>query len=317
MDDEFFNDDDFFSDNDTNEINGDFIDTSNSSNSQSSEMLTMQDLLSSNGSEQSNQQNFNNTQSFSQPQNGFEQTQQFVQPNNINQGQQFTQQNLNQQGNNQNLNDYWNNQQSFVQSNVQQGFQQGQPAVDVQSGNMNNQQNIMNDSQSNIPNIQGNIQNVAQKFNLSRIGVGVLVCCVVFLFIALLLGLHSIKFTKKSQQTADDVLQDSTVSESSTLNTQISSSSLSLIEIPTKISTASTGSINTAQGKVSGFNRYLLGNQIIYCIYANMQTDMGVVEVKYFCNYKSYSSVSQGTDVTITYQIVDDKYISVVEMLNN
>ena len=40
MDDEFFNDDDFFSDNDTNEINGDFIDTSNSSNSQSSAMYT-------------------------------------------------------------------------------------------------------------------------------------------------------------------------------------------------------------------------------------------------------------------------------------
>ena len=295
LDDEF---DDFFnsSSSDVDDVNGNFIDTNSDS---SDDVLTMDDLTGSVG-QQNNQ--FNN-------QLNNQQVQQNLQNNQYNQMSynqtQFNQQGqMNYQQNNtsvqENLDGYWNQQQNFNQQQIniqQQNFDT--PQVD------NQQLNNVN-----------NINNVARRFNLSKIQVGFILFSG-FIFLAILLLFVSHIHLKPKNN--DNIQQESTVSVEQPSDTQPStlSSSLSLTEIPSSTQTNMSNDVIEAKGSVTGFNKYLLNKQIIYCINISVQTNAGNIDAKYFCTFSAYRSVNQGSSVNVKYQLVDDNYISITEMSVN
>ena len=233
-----------------------------------------------------------------QMQNGFQNNQQQVQNGFINNQQQMQNGFINQsqQANTNNIDDYWGNQQNFVNPEQQ-----------------NNQNNLTNNLARNGFNMS------SKQVGWMLFGVGVIIIILV-IFISRI-HLKSSSSDASSGLSGTEIAQESssatdrTVSENSQTSQPVSDGTV-LTEIPTSVTYNMSNDILEAQGTITGFKRFLSGNQIIYCIYAKMSTDVGDINISYYCNYQSYKSVNNGDSVTVKYQIADSNYISVLEMSN-
>lgn len=144
---------------------------------------------------------------------------------------------------------------------------------------------------------------------------GVLV--VLALVFLLLDNIHIKTKTTTSQETTTTTTQETqttTTNEQSTetnTTTTQSSSNAVLVEVPDSMSLNYSGDVLTTNGTVIAKLKYVQGHQVLYCIQINIAIGSSSETINYYCNYASFNAVSKGDVVVITYQQVEDSYISV------
>ena len=121
------------------------------------------------------------------------------------------------------------------------------------------------------------------------------------------------KSTPAPQQTTAASTQTPTQQHTSAGSTTLSSKdgSVLLTKIPDSTALNYSGEVLQTTGTVGSKVRYLMDNQVVYCI--ELQISVGSVSqtVYFYCNYATYTSVSTGELVSIQYQQVQDNFISV------
>ena len=94
-------------------------------------------------------------------------------------------------------------------------------------------------------------------------------------------------------------------------NTDNDAGRIVLVEIPSSTTMNYATDVLTANGTVIGKTKYVQGNQILYCVSITIAFADSSSTVNYYCNYASYNQVSKGDLVVVTYQQVEDSYISI------
>lgn len=128
-----------------------------------------------------------------------------------------------------------------------------------------------------------------------------------FIVLALILvGVSKINVNKretpKSTQSTE-VVQQSTEQVANT-------SGVNLIEVGSNISLNYSESILETDGVITAKKIFLVDSQLIY----RLDVSALGTKVSYYCNYASYKSVNTGDKVLLKYQLVDEDYISVLEI---
>lgn len=160
-----------------------------------------------------------------------------------------------------------------------------------------------------------------KKFNLSYVGVALLICTVVVILIIIISKVADATSKPKNQgnqgyvnnqiqYTATPVPQSS----GNTVVTNPNNDSAVLIRIPAETSLNYSGDVYETNGTVSSKNKYVMGHQVIYCITIKIAFGSSSETVQYFCNYASYNAVKTGDLLFIKYQQVDENYISINEI---
>lgn len=170
------------------------------------------------------------------------------------------------------------------------------------------------------------VQQQPVKFNFSPKKASLIIAGVLLTLALVLMVIDSIKISPKQnqqqpvQQTQqqDNITQQQTQSQpQSQPQTQQQSQSVTsqgsavLVEVPDSMSVSYSGDIQEANGKVIDKKKYVQGHQILYCITINISFGSSSENVSYYCNYNSYNQVNVGDVVVISYQQVNDSYISV------
>lgn len=93
--------------------------------------------------------------------------------------------------------------------------------------------------------------------------------------------------------------------------TPVNTNSVVLVEVPASLSLNYSGDVLTANGTVASKAKFVQGTQVLYCITINLVFGSSSETINYYCNYASYNAVSNGDIVVVTYQQVEDSYISV------
>lgn len=88
-----------------------------------------------------------------------------------------------------------------------------------------------------------------------------------------------------------------------------------LIKIPESTEMNYSDDLLSATGIVTGKQKYLMGNQVVYCVTIGLTLGDSQQIVNYFCNYVSYNAVGLNDIVQVDYQQVSDKCFSVTQVL--
>lgn len=163
------------------------------------------------------------------------------------------------------------------------------------------------------------VQQQPVKFNFGTKKAALILAGAILLLAVILMIIDSIKITPKptqQPQAQQQQVQQSTPQQQTTPQPQQSSVGTSqgsavLVEVPDSMDISYSGDIQEANGKVISKKKYVQGHQILYCITINITFGSSSENVSYYCNYNSYNQVSVGDVVVITYQQVNDNYISV------
>ena len=162
------------------------------------------------------------------------------------------------------------------------------------------------------------IQPEPVKFNFGKKTVAFIGAGIILLLIFVLMFIDSIKISPKqtqtpqTQQPTQQVQQQQTDTTSQQQNVQgTSQGSAVLVEVPDSMDVSYSGDVHEANGKVTAKKKYVQGHQILYCVTINITFGSSSENISYYCNYNSYNQVSVGDVVVITYQQVNDNYISV------
>lgn len=170
-----------------------------------------------------------------------------------------------------------------------------------------------------------------RRVNLSMKKVAFIILIVGVLAALLFLGLDKIHFTKKPQQPSQTnnppVSQGNTNNQGGQTgqNTQTPSAnpggeqkpnvdSVTLVEIPETMALDYNSDVLEANGKVINKLKYVQGHQVLYCINIGVAVGSSSETVSYYCNYSSFNAVKEGDIVILTYQQVNDTYISVISI---
>lgn len=221
--------------------------------------------------------------------------------------------------------DIWGNQGTFVQqeevnsqgnfSSEEANFNQGN--FIHQDGGINQtyyqgQDDVVQNYQNfdDTGDLTSQVNNNPVKFNFSPKKVS-LVLAGILLFLALvLMFIDRIKISPKSnqvQQTQSSQVQQPVQQQ------QIGTSqgSAVLVEVPDSMNISYSGDVHEANGKVISKKKYVQGHQILYCVLINISFGSSSENVSYYCNYNSFNQVNVGDVVVISYQQVNDSYISI------
>jgi hypothetical protein len=212
--------------------------------------------------------------------------------------------------NQQSSGDNWNNFQNQQPTNG--GFIDASSDTTEEWNNFQNQQGYENASpvQESQP-VQTNLSTKKIAFILAG---GLILIALLFMFI------DKIHITKKdttatqtttTTQTATSTEASSNTTQSQSTTTNVASGSVTLVEIPSSTSMSYSSDVLDANGVVSAKTKYVQGHQILYCITINVTFGSSSESINYYCNYSSYNAVSVGDVVVVTYQQVEDNYISV------
>lgn len=204
-------------------------------------------------------------------------------------------------------NQNWNNQQS--QNN---NWDNQQP--------QNNNWNGMQNNQSNQIPIKTPVN-----FNFSSKKIAFILAGIFIVLAVLFMCIDKVHINKKpkaeQEQTTEVVEQsnenknnDRDQDESQSQNKQqvnTSSNSAVLVQIPEDTVLNYSGDVLEANGAVTSKTKFVQGHQVLYCVTINLTFGASSENINYYCNYASYNAVSVGDIVVVSYQQVDDNYISV------
>lgn len=173
-----------------------------------------------------------------------------------------------------------------------------------------------------------------RRVNLSMKKVAFIILAAGILIALLFLGLDKIHFTKKqpapsnppvSQGNVDNqggqtgqqgqsntTTQPASQGNSGNQNTNVAS--VTLVEIPDTMTLDYNGDVFEANGKVINKLRYVQGHQVLYCINIGIAIGSSSETVSFYCSSSSYNAVKDGDIVVLTYQQVNDSYISVISI---
>lgn len=197
----------------------------------------------------------------------------------------------------------------------------------------------MSDSSSNFNNqtYQGDV-GTEKNFQFKPKTVGLILASVCIVLALIFMGISKIHIQKKEPVQNNQVAtnqQSGTTDDSNTQNTQESNSQSNdggteqqdtsesntgsqsdtnrvvLVEIPSTTSMNYATDVLTTNGSVVNKTKYVQGHQIVYCITINVAFGSSTETINYFCNYASFNQVNKGDVLVITYQQVEDDYISI------
>ena len=112
------------------------------------------------------------------------------------------------------------------------------------------------------------------------------------------------------QQQAHQSQQQAQQSQQSQQSNNTSSNDV-IVEVPNSVSLNYSGDVLEANGTVTQKIKMVQGNQLIYKIVISSNINGQTQSINYYCTYSSYNAVSKGDLVIITYQQVNDGYISI------
>lgn len=198
-------------------------------------------------------------------------------------------------------------------------------------GDFENQQNYNNPVQESVP----------KQFNFSTKTVALILAGILVVIALLFMGIDKIHIKKNTssnsaqqqqqvqqqqpqqqqpqqQQPQQQPQQDSSSTQTQQQEQSQQSSNVAndvgrvvLVEIPSSTTMNYATDVLTANGTVVGKTKYVQGNQILYCVSITIAFADSSSTVNYYCNYASYNQVSKGDLVVVTYQQVEDSYISI------
>lgn len=182
-------------------------------------------------------------------------------------------------------------------------------------GDFENQQNYNSPVQESVP----------KQFNLSTKTVALILAGILVVVGLLFMGIDKIHIKKNTssnsaqqQQQVQQPQQDSSSTQTQQQEQSQQSSNVAndagrvvLVEIPSSTTMNYATDVLTANGTVVGKTKYVQGNQILYCVSITIAFADSSSTVNYYCNYASYNQVSKGDLVVVTYQQVEDSYISI------
>lgn len=224
--------------------------------------------------------------------------------------------------------DGWNEGQSQQDSSPNGGFidntqdnwgswdnQDGQnQTADNGFGDFESQQNYSSPVQESVP----------KQFNFNTKTVALILAGALVVIALLFMGIDKIHIKKNTsnkqpqQQVQQQPQQVSSSAqtqrqEQSKQNSNIANDAgkIVLVEIPNSTTMNYATDVLTANGTVVSKTKYVQGNQILYCVSIIISFADSSSTVNYYCNYASYNQVSKGDLVVVTYQQVEDNYISV------
>lgn len=203
--------------------------------------------------------------------------------------------------------------------------------VDNGFGDFENQQNYNNPVQESVP----------KQFNFSTKTVALILAGILVVIALLFMGIDKIHIKKNTsnksaqqqqqvqqqqpqqqqpqqQQPQQQPQQDSSSTQTQQQEQSQQSSNVAndggrvvLVEIPSSTTMNYATDVLTANGTVVSKTKYVQGNQILYCVSITIAFADSSSTVNYYCNYASYNQVSKGDLVVVTYQQVEDSYISI------
>lgn len=178
-------------------------------------------------------------------------------------------------------------------------------------------------SEVNTPDFQ------PKKFNLGLKRVALIIAVLCLVLALVFLGLDKIHINKKptstqpsqttptqtsqtDTRTQDETGEQTPQTQPSTQPTNVDS--VVLVEIPKDTHLDYNGDILTANGKVINKLKYVQAHQVLYCVNIGVAFGSTTETVSYYCNYSSFNAVSEGDIVVLTYQQVNDSYISILSI---
>lgn len=88
-------------------------------------------------------------------------------------------------------------------------------------------------------------------------------------------------------------------------------SSVTMVQIPETMRLDYSGDILTANGQIHNKLKYVQGHQVLYCLNIVVAFGNATQTVSFYCSYSAFNQVKEGDIVVITYQQVNENYISV------
>lgn len=153
---------------------------------------------------------------------------------------------------------------------------------------------------------------------------GAVVAGVLILVALIIFGLSKIEITKKPKSTAQvsktEVSQTSETSVSSSKKDEVETTVsvnpdyIALVKIKSEDKLDYTVSELETTGVVSNKSCYLQDNQVIYLLDISIGAGASYLDVKYYCPYDTYSSVSLDDIVTVKYKQVSDSSFAVMSV---
>lgn len=189
-------------------------------------------------------------------------------------------------------------------------------------GNFESQQDYNSPVQESVP----------KQFNFSTKTVALILAGILVVVALLFMGIDKIHIKKntssnqsqqqqqvqqqqpqqqQSQQDSSSTQTQQQEQNQQNSNTANDAGRVVLVEIPSSTTMNYATDVLTANGTVVSKTKYVQGNQILYCVSITIAFADSSSTVNYYCNYASYNQVSKGDLVVVTYQQVEDSYISI------
>ena len=144
--------------------------------------------------------------------------------------------------------------------------------------------------------------------NLGYKSVAIIVVLAFIVLALVLTFVNGIRVKKKPSNTT----QQTTQQQTQVVQTQ--NEGTTLITIPDTTHLDYTGDIYESSGKVTGKQKYLIGNQVVYDLILSINAGASTQRVDFYCTYSAYQSCNIGDLIKVKYQVVEEGYISVNEI---
>jgi len=142
----------------------------------------------------------------------------------------------------------------------------------------------------------------------------VFVVIILVAFLVLATSRTNVKKKPAQSQQHQTTQQSSQPTQSSSQGSSAKTDSVALIRIPDSTAMNYSGDVLQATGTVTGKTKYLIDSQVVYCINLNISVGSASQSLYFFCNYATFSSVANGDLVAVSYQQVQDNFISVISV---
>lgn len=175
-------------------------------------------------------------------------------------------------------------------------------------------------------NFDGDVQETAPvQVNMSKKKVALVVSGVLILLAIIVSIFGRMKVTKTSNNSSQVVVtpsvEDNSTDQtdapvnnsgnSSTNNVASDGSSRTLVELPSDVSLNYATDVENANGVVTSKTVLAQGSQLMYCVKIRGTFGSSTQDVDYYCTYATYNAVKVNDLLAVTYQVVEDKYISI------
>lgn len=169
----------------------------------------------------------------------------------------------------------------------------------------------------------GGVQETAPvQINIGKKKVALVIAGVLVLLAVIVSIFGRMKVTKTSQVVVTPSVEDSSNTDqtdvpvdnsdnSSSNNVASDGSSRTLVELPSDTSLNYATDVENANGVVTSKTILAQGSQLLYCVKIRGTFGSSTQDVDYYCTYATYNSVKVNDLLAVTYQVVEDKYISI------